>query len=220
MKAILMSIRPEWVAKILNGEKTIEVRKGTRLHKAIQNLIKEQGIAPTLIYCTKGKEQLFICKDHRGTTTTLSKKDKNTFSQLMANGKVVARFDATSEIIDFHQHKAFSNDGYEKEPTVVWEDYHTPSFACGLLEEPTCLTFEQMHDYLKGEQGTAVYIIKDTLKVFDEPKELKEFYKVGCEEYFTKHVFVDHPNFRPIYESELKQFELTKAPQSWCFVEI
>lgn len=27
MKSILISIRPEWVAKILNGEKTIEIRK-------------------------------------------------------------------------------------------------------------------------------------------------------------------------------------------------
>lgn len=27
MKAILMSIRPEWCEKIFNGEKTIEVRK-------------------------------------------------------------------------------------------------------------------------------------------------------------------------------------------------
>lgn len=27
MKAILMSIKPKWIAKILNGEKTIEIRK-------------------------------------------------------------------------------------------------------------------------------------------------------------------------------------------------
>ena len=27
MKAIMISIKPKWVAKILNGEKTIEIRK-------------------------------------------------------------------------------------------------------------------------------------------------------------------------------------------------
>ena len=46
MKSILLSIRPELVAKILNGEKTIEVRK-----KYPQNYV-----GWVYIYCTKDKK--------------------------------------------------------------------------------------------------------------------------------------------------------------------
>lgn len=53
MKAILMSIQPKWVKKIVNGKKTIEVRK-TR--PKIETPFK------VYIYCTKGKEVLVTDK--------------------------------------------------------------------------------------------------------------------------------------------------------------
>ena len=46
MKSILLSIRPEWVAKILNGEKTIEVRKQ----------FPKDYVGWVYIYCTKDKK--------------------------------------------------------------------------------------------------------------------------------------------------------------------
>ena len=45
-KQILLSIRPEWVAKILNGEKTIEVRKQ----------FPKDYVGWVYIYCTKDKK--------------------------------------------------------------------------------------------------------------------------------------------------------------------
>lgn len=53
MKAILMSIQPKWCEKIVNGEKTIEVRK-TRP--------KLETPFKVYIYCTKGKEVLVTDK--------------------------------------------------------------------------------------------------------------------------------------------------------------
>ena len=53
MKSILMSIQPKWVKKIVNGEKTIEVRK-TRP--------KLETPFKVYIYCTKGKEVLVTDK--------------------------------------------------------------------------------------------------------------------------------------------------------------
>ena len=41
MKAIMISIKPKWCAKIMNGEKTIEVRKSKVLANAIQKLIDD-----------------------------------------------------------------------------------------------------------------------------------------------------------------------------------
>lgn len=58
MKAILMSDRPKWCALMMNGDKTVEVRKGTALYKAIQKLIDEYGYADIYVYCTKGKDDL------------------------------------------------------------------------------------------------------------------------------------------------------------------
>lgn len=72
-KAILMSIRPEWVAKILNREKTIEIRT-TRPRCELP--------VDVYIYCTKG--------------AGLQKFGNKYFAQKgqypVRNGKVVAKF--------------------------------------------------------------------------------------------------------------------------------
>ena len=60
MVAILISTRPQWCEKTINGLKITEIRKGTALFKAINKLIKEQGVAPMLIYCTKGKPYFYF----------------------------------------------------------------------------------------------------------------------------------------------------------------
>lgn len=46
MKAILISIRPQWVQKILNGEKTLEIRKK----------FPKDYVGWVYIYCTKDKK--------------------------------------------------------------------------------------------------------------------------------------------------------------------
>ena len=49
-KAILISIQPQWVAKEINGEKTIEVRKK----------LPKDYIGWVYIYCTKAKPNAHI----------------------------------------------------------------------------------------------------------------------------------------------------------------
>lgn len=48
-KAVLLSIRPEWCVKILNGEKTVEIRK---------NRPKLKPPFKCYIYCTKAPKKL------------------------------------------------------------------------------------------------------------------------------------------------------------------
>lgn len=48
MKSVLISIRPEWVEKIVNGEKTIEVRKSAPKEVPFK----------AYIYCTKDRKNL------------------------------------------------------------------------------------------------------------------------------------------------------------------
>ena len=75
MKAILMTIRPQYVAKILNGEKTIEIRKK----------FPSDYVGWVYIYCCKQR------KNEIGCHINYEKVD----------GKVVARFwcDKMEEII-------------------------------------------------------------------------------------------------------------------------
>lgn len=75
-QAILLSVQPKWLSKILNGEKTIEVRK---------TMPKCELPIDVYIYCTKGKP--FLDKE-----TFLTCKSPNFDSNLDLNGKVVAKF--------------------------------------------------------------------------------------------------------------------------------
>ena len=68
MKAIMISIKPQYVEKILNGEKTIEIRK---------TIPKCELPCNVYIYCTKGKK---------------SYKCVSNFDEDLLNGKVVAEF--------------------------------------------------------------------------------------------------------------------------------
>ena len=74
MKSILISIQPQWVEKILNGEKTIEIRK---------TMPKCELPCKVYIYCTKGK----LDKDNLVVSHSLP-----TIMPYNANGKVVAEF--------------------------------------------------------------------------------------------------------------------------------
>lgn len=50
-KAVLISIRPKWVKKILTGEKTLEVRR---------NRPKLEAPFKVYIYCTNGRPDLNV----------------------------------------------------------------------------------------------------------------------------------------------------------------
>ena len=63
MNSIMISIKPEWVAKILNGDKTIEIRK---------TMPKCELPCKAYIYCTKEKSYLDrLVQTTMGFTTQL-----------------------------------------------------------------------------------------------------------------------------------------------------
>lgn len=51
MKSILLSIKPEYALNILNGSKTLELRKS--IPKDIDEIIKQQGGIWVYMYVTK-----------------------------------------------------------------------------------------------------------------------------------------------------------------------
>ena len=91
MKNILISIRPQWVVKILNGEKTIEVRKR----------FPSDYVGWVYIYCTK--DGYLSENDLNPYTKYFAIRHKPKLTPNYMRGKVVARFwcDKVDEFYDF-----------------------------------------------------------------------------------------------------------------------
>lgn len=81
--------------------------------------------------------------------------------------------------------------------------------------EKTCLTYDDLWDYGNGKPLYGWHI--SDLKIYDKPKELSEFRKSG---FMTEEewLFNLYPNTHCHYEAWAKKFEITRPPQSWCYV--
>lgn len=178
MKAIMISIKPEWVAKILNGEKTIEIRK---------TMPKCELPCKVYIYCTKGKTTIDYI-ERKGELNWFGNIAEKTLiitspkykSMREKFGKVVAEF-TLNEVEDFSK----------------WEyDYgalvrHLDLFAGTKGDYPF------LNNYLKWQKkGYAWHI--DNLKIYNTPKELSKFSSIlkrmkGKESRFTSHLLQRPP---------------------------
>ena len=148
MRAIMMSIRPEWVAKILNKEKTIEIRRR----------FPKDYVGWVYIYNTKDIKDGYLTLTYFGNKleciTAFNPHPKY-------RGKVVARFwcDKVEEITF-----------YSKKP---FDRYGTPYRANYDLLTEGCLEYDELDNYLNKNNGYAIHITK--LEIFDKPKEISEF---------------------------------------------
>lgn len=171
-KSILISIKPKWVAKILNGEKTIEIRKTMpKCDLPIDVYIYCTNNGGNLVYGTEYRGGSFI--DEYGIARGYSKRKANEIFGLL-NGKVIAKF-TLKHIDNLSNH------------------FTTPY----LYTKETCLTWEEILNYRNNGLCYAWHI--SNLEIFDEPKHLCDFWNT------KKGVFC---------------CPLTKAPQSWCYVEV
>lgn len=183
MKSVLLSVKPQHVANILNGIKTLEIRKR----------FPKDYVGWVYIYCTKNGGILAVHKKN-GLVEYSYRKGKakpNVINHL--NGKVVARF--------WCDKVEYVENTYDE---FRWgeEDYSTETLNPDVLYEKSCLSFEEMDKYLKGDCGCAIHITN--LEIFDKPKEISKF---------SIKVF-------PHRKDNLMTRYLTRAPQSWCYVEI
>ena len=186
MKAIMMSIRPQWIAKILNKEKTIEIRKR----------FPKDYVGWVYIYCTK-EQGLARLNNNSWNDTFIAEKEitndnfKHIYSGYDGKGKVVARFWCDNvEEIKVETAPFDSN-------LIHWE---TKTLSMFDICQKSCLSEKELYNYLQGKNGYAIHITK--LEIFDKPKEISEFL-IPKETKYT-----------------IEWKELTKAPQSYCFIEI
>ena len=181
MKSLLISIRPEWVAKILNGDKTIEIRK---------TMPKCDLPIDVYIYCTKGKPNVTDIRDIDGKPYYCVIGEEYNPN---LNGKVVAKF-TLREVERFVQ--GLNEAEYEHLPNFALKDYDY--YGLEDLMEKACLNDEEINKYAPDLSFYAWHI--SDLVIFDEPKNITEF---------------SEP-----YECGELPIPLTRAPESWRYVEV
>lgn len=198
-KSVLLSIRPEWVLKILTHKKTIEVRK--QFPKDYKGWV--------YIYCTKGKPYFY--GDENGLWVSHLIGSPNEYHW---NGKVVARFWCDNvEEITTKLCLLYGRDGY---------GHIVQQFDKTILEK-SLLNATQLKEYLGTKNGYAIHISK--LEIFDEPRELFEF-EIQCKKYKKTPIsyscrvctYLNYYTINP-ETRHLCITELTKAPQNYCYVE-
>lgn len=177
MKHIMISIRPEWIEKILNGEKTLEIRK---------SFPKEECIVE--LYCTKSplrtgkyvyvnekrvREKYGVADhwcDYKQDFIIINEGVPSlAFKTYLTKGKVVARW---------HQRKC---DKIEIcDPDILLNGKQkSPDY----FKKFACLTCEQLMEYIgcgqdngwakEWDAGYAWHI--DNLEIYEKPKELTDF---------------------------------------------
>ena len=102
-------------------------------------------------------------------------------------------------------------------PTKAWKYYGKDiHYLNTLLEYPkTCLHYNEIEDYGKGKPLYGLHI--SNLKIYDKPKEINEFRKLGKEYHDIKENEKRHLTFIDGY---IEGEPLTRPPQSMCYVEI
>lgn len=196
MKAIMISIKPQHLVNILNGKKTIEVRKSKAIASAVKKMMVEQGCAEIYVYCSKNE---YLYRTNKGYIASnkplrVGKGTEYTFAY-SDEGKVVCSFKCYKEEEIFDYQIDGWGSGYE---------YATESMNEQELLGNLCLSYDELEEYLNddGTLGYAIHI--SDIKIFDTPKELSEF----------KH----ERKFENTPISEI--IRLTKAPQNMVYVEI
>ncbi len=178
MKYILLPIHPEWCCKFMNGDKKTEVRRRTALYNAINRLIEEQGKAPCLMYCTKDNHQLVKPKV-QDKYMLFTKGAVNYSYEQTLTGKVVAEFEASAEVI--YPKEIYGGETFGGLSEVTDIDYETDTLGASELLKRSCLTDEQIADYLTDYDvnlpifGTAIHVKPGTMKTDGFPKNLSDY---------------------------------------------
>lgn len=197
-KAVMISIRPKWCEKICNGKKTIEIRK-TRP--------KMETPFKCYIYCTKAKGRLVeILKDGDENYGEIYH-GKPVFIKL-DEGSVCDMWGKRLKVIgEFVCDRIFPIDVYDNGCIKDW------NFECMWQ---ACLPYEGIAAYIGREKRGYGWHISD-LKIYDTPKELIEFHTWKKCKSCSKS---GYESTACIYDENcMIPAAITKAPQSWCYVE-
>ena len=162
-KAVLISIKPTWCAKIASGEKTIEVRKTRpRLNPPFK----------CYIYCPQSADMLWILKERE--RSLCPDKIADVFKAAKCggayrgNGKVIGEF-----VCDDIFERIVRVGAICEPPKYCICDWNMDCTPLDTLLADACLTKDELEKYLDGGVGYGWHI--SNLKIYDTPRELQEF---------------------------------------------
>lgn len=193
-KAVMLSIRPKWCEKIIDGDKTIEVRK-TRP--------KLETPFKCYIYCTvetAGYDALWVLDAptrEKYSFMAVSAYLENPKGANKGNGKVIGEF--TCERI-----VPITYDGGR-----LW----CPTNAA--FSPATCLSQAEIIAYI-GDKGRCYGWHISDLRIYDQPRELSEFRRACPNSWYCESCAMYWENNGTCGNESL---QLKRAPQSWCYVE-
>ena len=86
------------------------------------------------------------------------------------------------------------------------------------LPKRACVSVGEIREYSGKNYDNIIEMEISDLKIYDKPKELDEFKKAG---FMTEEewLYALYPNTHCHYEAWAKKFDITRPPQSWCYVE-
>ncbi len=203
-KAVMLSIRPKWVEKIANGEKTIEVRKTKP---------KLETPFKCYIYCTLPKypHEDFIAADYPRP-------------QFYGGGKVIGEF-TCDRIYGICKRGIPENFDYCYLSLNEWgnDDIEVEIRAISA----SCVSKEELNAY--GSKAPFLYGWHITdLKTYNTPKELSEFspvcrYKNDDKSCPLRRVACPYQKYDYDPAGSINLVEcgrtLEHSPQSWCYVD-
>ena len=191
MKSVLIAIRPQWCEKITSGQKTIEVRKTA----------PQEVPFKAYIYCCKAKPYLYKEANPPFELFLDSELYKgNGYDDRLFSGKVIGWF-ICDKVDEYHYDYC---DGVDIDDDTILE---------------TAIDREDINIYAKGKTLYGWHI--SDLKIYDKPRELSEFRKPCNWNYDC--CTCKRAKYE-LTKAEAKVFygcdsELTRPPQSWCYVE-
>ena len=190
MDAVLISIKPEWVCEILNGKKTIEVRKG------LPNLKQPFKV---YIYCTKGIGALHRAYDgFHYHTSQVGKEDAS-----CVNGKVVAEFTCNT-ILEWNKDDYGANcydiddDSFEAACIPLMSDYWDYGKGKTLYgwRISDLKVYNEPHNITEFSQSKFI----KSLTINKDPSNLININRLTT-------------------SARIETKWLSRAPQSWCYVD-
>lgn len=217
MKAVMLSLRPQWCEKIFNGSKSIEVRKSRPSiptpFKVYVYCTKQKLTKTTCMHSYLHKNEPKACKKYGEITTWCSIGDvhvnSNTpwsFRSYGMHGKVIGSF--VCDRITCCQ--AYYGESGEKHLTNLFGDE----------VKRTCLTGHEMFDYIIGKdkkEGTGWLWHITEPKLFDKPRDITEFALYGkCADECSEYDFCarDDEDDR-VRDNCFKRTFLKRPPMSW-----
>ena len=155
-KSLLISIQPQHLLNILNGDKTYEVRKV--VPKWVLEKLDRGETVEAYLYCTKGKPELLNIGDG---TYKLSQCNCNAYNQLNGTISVKVVIDGYKTIVSTP-----SKDSYCSHDRRI-------EIPFNLLLDRMCLSHQQLIDYGQGKDLYALNISK--VEILDEVMGLDDF---------------------------------------------